>query len=72
MVLKSISNLKTRGGSSRQAIKKFMLDNYSNNVNEETINIYLRNALKKGVESGALVQNKQSFKLGSEAKKLIQ
>ncbi len=72
MAVNAIRILKTRGGSSRQAIISCMLSNYGQYVKESTIERFLRNALKKGVETGILIQNKQSFKLGSEAKKQIE
>jgi hypothetical protein len=69
MAVNSIRILKTRGGSSRQAIRTYMLSNYSF-LKVSTIDRYLKNALRKGVETGVLIQNKQSFKLGCESKKI--
>ena len=71
MAMDAIRNLKTRGGSSRQAIKKYVDDNHRQYVNSDTLTLYLGKALKKGVEMGYIMQNKQSFKLTDDGKKLL-
>lgn len=70
MVTASIGALKERGGSSLQAIKKYMAGNYK--VDVEKLSPFIRKYLKSAVASGALVQTKGkgasgSFKLSSSA-----
>ncbi|XP_055710253.1 histone H1-II-like [Phlebotomus papatasi] len=71
MVNKAIKDLKERGGSSLQAIKKFVAANYK--VDAEKLAPFIRRYLKSAVTSGALVQTKGkgasgSFKLPGSAK----
>ena len=65
LIKAAIISLKQRGGSSLQAIKKFVAAKkgagYVNGV-------FLR-ALRSAVAKGALVQNKGSYKLGAAPKK---
>ncbi|XP_077552148.1 histone H1-like [Haemaphysalis longicornis] len=70
MVTTSIGALKERGGSSLQAIKKYMAGTY--NVDVEKLSPFICKYLKSAVASGALVQTKGkgasgSFKLSSSA-----
>ncbi|KAM7297668.1 histone H1-III-like [Ixodes scapularis] len=70
MVTASISALKERGGSSLQAIKKYMSANYK--VDVEKLSPFIRKYLKSAVTAGALVQTKGkgatgSFKLSANA-----
>merc|ERR1712152_102824 len=53
-------------GSSLAAIKKYVAANYK--VDIVKISPFIRKALKKGVESKALIQVKGSYKLAKEAK----
>jgi hypothetical protein len=64
MVVDGIKEMKQRGGCSRYLIKHY-IDKKYNKSNDDAIRI----ALKKGIEEGVLVQNKQSFKLSDKAKK---
>ncbi|XP_033115086.1 histone H1.1, embryonic-like [Anneissia japonica] len=71
MIAAAISALKERNGSSRQAIAKYIQANYSVDTN---MNVHLKMALKRGVESGKLAQPKGtgasgSFKLNQAAAK---
>uniref|UniRef100_A0A1B0C903 H15 domain-containing protein n=1 Tax=Lutzomyia longipalpis TaxID=7200 RepID=A0A1B0C903_LUTLO len=71
MVNKAIKELKERGGSSLQAIKKYVAANYK--VDAEKLAPFIRRYLKSAVTSGALVQTKGkgasgSFKLATTAK----
>ncbi|XP_022313751.2 histone H1-like [Crassostrea virginica] len=73
MIRAALESLKERGGSSRQAILKYIMANFkvSNDVN--SINSHLKLALKSGVKKGALKQAKGtgasgSFKLGDKPK----
>ncbi len=73
MVNAAIKNLKERGGSSLQAIKKYIAATYK--VDVEKLAPFIRKYLKSGVSSGALLQTKGkgasgSFKLsGGKAEK---
>ena len=71
MVTTAIKTLKERGGSSLQAIKKYIAANYK--VDVEKLAPFIKKFLKSAVTSGALIQTKGkgangSFKL-SAAKK---
>ena len=70
MVQAALAGLKERGGSSRQAILKYITANYKLG---EGANVHLKMALNRGVKSGALKQSKGtgasgSFKLGEKPK----
>merc|ERR1712076_2364 len=67
MVKAAIKALADKKGSSLAAIKKYVAANYK--VDIVKISPFIRKALKKGVESKALVQVKGSYKLAKEAKK---
>merc|ERR1712228_1152494 len=66
MVKAAIKALADKKGSSLAAIKKYVAANYK--VDIVKISPFIRKALKKGVESKALVQVKGSYKLAKEAK----
>lgn len=68
MVCNAIKSLKERGGSSLQAIKKYVAANYK--VDAEKVSPFIKKYLKSAVTSGVLVQTKGkgasgSFKLAS-------
>nr|XP_034336002.1 LOW QUALITY PROTEIN: histone H1-delta-like [Crassostrea gigas] len=72
MIGAALESLKERGGSSRQAILKYIMANYKvgNDVNSQR---HLKMALKNGVKKGDLKQAKGtgasgSFKLGDKPK----
>jgi histone H1/5 len=72
MVNSAITNLKERGGSSLQAIKKYIASNYK--VDVEKLAPFIKKYLKSAVTSGALVQTKGkgasgSFKLSATSSK---
>ena len=74
MVGKALSELKERRGSSRQAILKYIMDNFKVNDDDKKVNTHLKLALRAGVKNGSLMQPKGSgasgsFKLNAEAKK---
>lgn len=50
-------------------IRKYILANY--NVSETLINYHMKKNLEKGVTKGYLVQQKQSFQLTEEGKKIL-
>lgn len=60
----AIVALKERNGSSSQAIKKHMC---SANKDLKFAQHLLRDALKKGVDSGKLIKVKASFKINKDA-----
>ena len=70
MISEAIMNLKDRTGSSRQAIKKYILANYDH-VTEEKAATPLKNALSAGVEAGLFHQNKQSFRIATNRRKFV-
>ncbi|XP_061167864.1 histone H1-delta-like [Saccostrea echinata] len=73
MISTAVASLKERGGSSRQAILKYIMANYKVGNDVNSINAHLKMALKNGVKKGALKQAKGtgasgSFKLGDKPK----
>ena len=73
MIAAAVKDIKSRTGSSRAAILKYILANYKVGANQTSINAHLKMALKAGVKNGSLKQAKGvgasgSFKLG-EVKK---
>ncbi|XP_046564002.1 histone H1-delta-like [Haliotis rubra] len=72
MIKKGITSLKDRGGSSRQAIYKYIVANYK--VDANAAKIHLKLALRAGVKNGNLKQSKGtgasgSFRIGDKAEK---
>ncbi|KAK7457288.1 hypothetical protein BaRGS_00039260 [Batillaria attramentaria] len=65
MIADAISALKERGGSSRQAILKYIGSKYSLGSETVKINSRLKMALKAGVKSGNLKQSKGTGAAGS-------
>ncbi|GFG31263.1 hypothetical protein Cfor_03267 [Coptotermes formosanus] len=63
MVANAISSLKERGGSSLQAIKKYIAANYK--VDSEKLSPFIKKYLKTAVASGELVQTKGKGASGS-------
>ncbi|XP_078317328.1 uncharacterized protein LOC111119173 [Crassostrea virginica] len=73
MIGAALESLKERGGSSRQAILKYIMANFKVGNEVNSINAHLKLALKSGVKKGALKQAKGtgasgSFKLGEKPK----
>lgn len=73
MVQEAICALKERGGSSRQAILKYIGKNYKVGDNDKTVAAHLKLALKSGVKKGTLKQSKGtgasgSFRVGTVVK----
>ena len=65
LIKSAIVALKERGGSSRQAINKFVSAKKGSGFKSGVFN----RAIKSGVEKGTLIQVKGSFKLAAAAKK---
>ena len=63
MVVNAIKSLKERGGSSLQAIKKYIAANYK--VDAEKLSPFIKKYLKTAVASGELVQTKGKGASGS-------
>jgi hypothetical protein len=63
MVANAISSLKERGGSSLQAIKKYIAANYK--VDSEKLSPFIKKYLKTAVATGELVQTKGKGASGS-------
>ena len=63
MVVTAIKSLKERGGSSIQAIKKYIAANYK--VDPEKLSPFIKKYLKSAVASGELVQTKGKGASGS-------
>lgn len=71
MVNNAIKSLKERGGSSMQAIKKYMSANYK--IDAEKMSTFIKKYLKSAVIAGTLIQTKGkgasgSFKLAATTK----
>merc|ERR1711893_304193 len=58
MIAKAVAELKERGGSSRQAILKYIIKNFNVGKEEKAVNSRLKLALRAGVKKGALKQAK--------------
>lgn len=74
MIRQALVALKERGGSSRQAILKYIMAHFKVGNDEHVVNQHLKVALKSGVKSDLLKQSKGSgasgsFRLGADAKK---
>ena len=65
MVKDAVTALKERGGSSRQALLKYVMANFKVGDNPKAINARLKTALKNGVQSGILKQSKGTGATGS-------
>lgn len=75
MVAQAVSSLKERGGSSRQAILKYIVKTFKVGNDEKIVNTHLKMALKSCVKNGSLKQSKGtgasgSFRMG-EVKKAV-
>ena len=68
MISAAITNLNDRSGSSRQAIAKYVCENYKIDAQEAAP--HLRRALKKGLEDGVFKTAKESGK-GSGSYKIV-
>jgi histone H1/5 len=71
MINEALLNLAQRGGSSRVAMCKYILENYGKELSQSAIPVQVRIAVKHGVESGMLVQNRQSYRIASHRRKGI-
>ena len=70
---KAIAALKERGGSSRQAILKYIMANFNVGKDAKTVNVHLKLSLRAGVKNKTLKQTKGtgasgSFKIGEVVK----
>lgn len=65
-----------RGGSSRQAILKYIIKHYNVGHDERIVNAHLKVALRAGVKNGTLKQSKGtgasgSFRIGEKKEKAV-
>lgn len=67
MISSAINSLKERGGSSRQAILKYIVANYKI-VDAARAQVYVKLAIRKMLADAKLIQVKGSFKLPKEQK----
>ena len=58
MIAETLVALKERGGSSRQAILKYIMLNYDVGKDEKTVNNHLKMSLRAGIKNGKLNQSK--------------
>lgn len=65
MIKAAVTSLKERGGSSRQAILKYIVKNFNVGADEKTVNAHLKLALRAGVTKGTLKQSKGTGASGS-------
>jgi hypothetical protein len=65
MIKDALTSLKERGGSSRQAILKYIMANNKILVDEKTANNHLKMSLRAGVKNGTLTQSKGQGASGS-------
>lgn len=65
MIARAISHLKERGGSSRQAILKFIMNKYNVGKEVNMVNARVKVALKAGVKLGNLKQSRGTGASGS-------
>ncbi|CAC5402693.1 H1_5 [Mytilus coruscus] len=59
MIGKAIAALKERGGSSRQAILKYIMANFNVGKDAKSVNAHLKLALRAGVKNNSLKQSKE-------------
>lgn len=60
MIVAAVESLKERSGSSRQAILKYITSNYNLGVDQKMANVHLKQALKRGISVGTLMNTKVS------------
>ncbi|KAH8036671.1 hypothetical protein HPB51_003923 [Rhipicephalus microplus] len=65
MVKKSVEALKERGGSSRQAIHKYIMSHFDVGKDSKVVNTHLKLALKRAVQTGLLKHSKGTGAAGS-------
>ncbi|CAC5402699.1 H1_5 [Mytilus coruscus] len=59
MIGKAIAALKERGGSSRQAILKYIMANFNVGKDAKSVNAHLKLALRAGVKNNSLKQSRE-------------
>jgi hypothetical protein len=62
---KAIAALKERGGSSRQAILKYIMANFNVGKDAKSVNVHLKLSLRAGVKNKSLKQSKGTGASGS-------
>ena len=61
MIKQALSALKERGGSSRQAVLKYIMANFNVGKDESAVNSHLKMALRAGVKNSSLKQSKGMY-----------
>jgi hypothetical protein len=74
MISQALVQLKERGGTSRQALLKYIVKNFNVGKDEAAVNSRLKVALRAGLKNATLKQSKGtgaagSFRLGEKVKK---
>lgn len=59
MIVQAIESLNERKGSSRAAILKFVMTNFDVGSDPEKVNVYIKQALKRGIDNNILVHSTQ-------------
>ncbi|XP_065562589.1 histone H1-delta-like [Artemia franciscana] len=65
MITKSIADLKERGGSSRQAILRYIMANFQVDNDAKVVNMHLKQALKRCLANGTVINPKGTGVTGS-------
>ena len=65
MIAAALGSLKERGGSSRQAVLKYIMAHYNVGKDERVVNQHLKMALRAGAKNGTLKQAKGTGASGS-------
>ncbi|KAK2182131.1 hypothetical protein NP493_365g00033 [Ridgeia piscesae] len=65
MIAAALGSLKDRGGSSRQAVLKYIVAHYNVGKDERVVNQHLKMALRAGAKNGTLKQAKGTGAAGS-------
>ncbi|XP_065583538.1 histone H1-delta-like [Artemia franciscana] len=71
MISISIADLKERGGSSRQAILKYIMANFQVGNDAKVVNMHLKQALKRCLENGIVIGCKAVRPAKATAKKTL-
>jgi histone H1/5 len=67
MITKSIADLKERGGSSRQAILKYIMANFQIGNDAKVMNMHFKQALKRCLANGIVINPKGTGVTGSSS-----
>ncbi|KHJ46627.1 linker histone H1 and H5 family protein [Trichuris suis] len=65
MVVTALRTLKEHGGSSRQALLKYIMANYKVGTDTKMINAHIKSALKRGVATGKEAEKAEGYQAKS-------